>query len=68
MSVERFIRFVDEKGAILYGELSSSEMTRKLEGKSATLLSGDPFTGLSRTGSKATIKKVDSTHFLDFPC
>jgi len=58
MSVERFIRFVDEKGSISYGELSSSEITGKLEGKSATVLSGDPFTGLSRTGNKATIKKL----------
>lgn len=58
MSVERFIRFVDDKGAISYGELSASEITGKLEGKSATVLSGDPFTGLSRTGNKATIKKL----------
>jgi len=58
MSVERFIRFVDEKGSISYGELSSSEITGKLEGRSATVLSGDPFTGLSRTGNKATIKKL----------
>jgi hypothetical protein len=58
MSVERFIRFVDEKGSIAYGELPSSEISGKLEGKIANVLSGDPFTGLSQTGNKATIKKV----------
>ena len=58
MSVERFIRFVDEKESIRYGELSSSEITGKLEGKFATVLSGDPFTGLSQTSEKATIEKV----------
>jgi hypothetical protein len=58
MSVERFIRFMDEKGSITYGELSSSEITGRLEGKSATVLSGNPFSGLSRTGNKATIEKA----------
>ncbi|KAE9363332.1 hypothetical protein N431DRAFT_357475 [Stipitochalara longipes BDJ] len=58
MSVERFIRFVDERGSILYGELSSTEIAGKLEGKSVTILSGDPFTRLSRTDRKAAIKKL----------
>jgi len=52
------VRFVDEKGATSYGELPSSETTGRLEGKSVTLLSGDPFIGFSKTGKKATIKKL----------
>ncbi|KAH8812366.1 hypothetical protein F5884DRAFT_785190 [Xylogone sp. PMI_703] len=58
MSVSNFVRFVDEKGATVYGELPPSELTGKLEGKVATVLSGDPFTGLSKTGNQATIKKL----------
>ncbi|RFU28885.1 hypothetical protein B7463_g7440, partial [Scytalidium lignicola] len=58
MSVANFVRFVDEKGATVYGELSPSELTGRLEGKTATVLSGDPFTGFSKTGNQATIKKL----------
>ncbi|PMD34375.1 hypothetical protein L207DRAFT_605003 [Hyaloscypha variabilis F] len=58
MSVERFIGFKDKKGSVSYRELSSTEITGNLEGKSATVLSSNPFTRLSRTDQKATIKKL----------
>jgi len=58
MSVGRFVRFQDEKGATVYGDLPVSLTAGNLEGKSVEALSGDPFTGFSKSGSKATIKKV----------
>jgi len=58
MSVDRFIRFSDESGSILYGEPSASDITKKLEGISVPVLSGDPFTGLKKSGKSATVKKL----------
>lgn len=58
MSIERFIRFSDESGAIHYGELPLSDTSTKIEGLSVAVLSGDPFTGLSRSGKNATVKKL----------
>ena len=58
MSVQRFIRFIDESGAIQYGELLSSATTSKLQGTSVEVLSGNPFNGFSKTGKQSTIKKV----------
>jgi hypothetical protein len=58
MSVERFVRFVDESGATVYGELASSATASKLEGTSVSILSGNPFDGFSKTGKQSTIKKV----------
>jgi hypothetical protein len=58
MSVERFVRFIDENGATAYGELPSSATTSKLEGTSVSALSGNPFDGFSKTDRQSTIKKV----------
>jgi hypothetical protein len=59
MSVERFVRFIGDDGATGYGEPSSSTTTAsKLEGTSVSVLSGNPFDGLSKTGKQSTIKKV----------
>jgi len=58
MSVERFIRFSDEKGAVLYGDLPASATTKRIEGISIPVLSGDPFTGFTKTGNNATVKKL----------
>lgn len=58
MNGSNFIRFINEKGVEVYGELSSTETRGNLEGKSAAVLSGDPFTGFTKTGGQATIKKV----------
>lgn len=64
MSVDRFVRFEDEKGATVYGDLPSSLTAGNLEGKSVEVLSGDPFTGFSKSGSQATIKKVCLPYYL----
>jgi hypothetical protein len=58
MSIERFVRFVDENGAVAYGELPLSATTSKLEGISVPVLSGNPFDGFSKAGRQAIIKKV----------
>jgi hypothetical protein len=58
MSIERFVRFVDENGVTSYGELPPSKRAGRLEGSTVGLLSGDPFTGFSKTGRQTTIKKV----------
>lgn len=58
MSIERFIRFSTSDGKIHYGELSHSETTKKIEGISVPVLTGDPFTGFSKSGENATVKKV----------
>jgi hypothetical protein len=57
MSIERFVRFVDNSGATVYGELPSSA-TGKLEGNSVEVLSGSPFDGFAKTGKQAAIKKA----------
>jgi len=58
MSIERFIRFSDESGSVLYGEPSASDITKKIEGISVPVLSGDPFTGFTKSGKTATVKKL----------
>lgn len=58
MSITNFVRFEDERGTTVYGDLPASEVSGKLEGKTVEVLSGEPFTGFTKTGNKATIKKV----------
>jgi len=58
MSVERFVRFVDKTGKIVYGEPAASQLFDRLEGVEVDVLSGDPFTGLSKTGTRALISKL----------
>jgi len=58
MAVSRFIRFADESGKISYGEPKEDALTTNLTGASVEVLSGDPFTALSPTGSTAVAKKV----------
>lgn len=58
MSLERFIRFEDERGEFLYGEVSLSDLDGSLEGKTVTVLMGEPFTGLSKSRNTSVVKKV----------
>lgn len=58
MAVEAFIRFEDENGGVKYGEVSRSDLSKELQGTKVTVLSGDPFTGLSTTSEKTTVKKA----------
>lgn len=61
MTVSRFIRFADESGKISYGEPKGDALTTNLTGASVEVLSGDPFTGLSPTGSTVVVKKARSS-------
>ncbi len=58
MSVSNFIRFEDEAGVVLYGEVQVPENAGKFEGTSVKVLAGDPYTGFSSTGKEAKVKKV----------
>jgi len=58
MSVERWIRFSDKKGDVLYGELSTEATKKPIEGITVPVLSGDPFTGLTKTDKTATVTKL----------
>lgn len=64
MSVERFIRFENGEGSVLYGEVSTADLNDNLEGKSVPVLAGNPFTGLSKAGYTSAVKKVSGTN----PC
>jgi len=67
MSIERFVRFADKSGKIVYGEPAASQLSDRLEGVEVAVLSGDPFTGLSKTGTRAIISKVSSALFIGQP-
>jgi len=58
MSIERFVRFIDGNGETVYGEPTAEDVKGKLEGKVVTLLSGEPFTGFSKTDTKVAISKL----------
>ncbi len=60
MAIERFVRFVDASGAKLYGEPTAADVKGNLEGKTVTVLAGDPYTGFQSTSEKAVIKQVRS--------
>ncbi|KAK1090502.1 hypothetical protein LTR48_008176, partial [Friedmanniomyces endolithicus] len=57
MSIKSIIRFVDAEGRTCYGEPTIESLSKPLEGANVEVLSGDPFTGLSRTGSHANVGK-----------
>ncbi|GME64626.1 Fumarylacetoacetase [Neofusicoccum parvum] len=58
MSFTNLIRFKDEHGKVLYGDVPESSLNN-LVGASVTVLTGDPFEGgLSPTSEKATVKEV----------
>lgn len=64
MSLKRFIRFEDDSGEIFYGSVSIADLEGSLEGKLVTVLTGDPFTGLSMTQRTSTVKKVSGRYFV----
>jgi hypothetical protein len=58
MSISNFIRFEDEAGVVLYGEVQLPGSVSKFEGTSVKVLAGDPFTGFTSTGKETKVKKV----------
>ncbi|KAF4310394.1 Fumarylacetoacetase [Botryosphaeria dothidea] len=58
MSFTNLIRFRDERGRVLFGDIPESSLNN-LVGASVTVLGGDPFEGgVSATSEKAVVKEV----------
>lgn len=58
MPFDRFIRFVDENGSTVYGNLEHEMNADQIVGSKVALLAGDPLGGFSKTAVKRTVKKV----------
>jgi transcription initiation factor TFIIH subunit 2 len=58
MAFERLIRFVDEKGEVVYGNLEEETPTKEIEGSVVKVIDGSIEKGFSKTNQKATVKKV----------
>ncbi len=58
MAFERLIRFEDGKGDIVYGNLENETPTKEIEGSVVEIIDGSLEEGFSKTGQKATVKKV----------
>ncbi|KAI1613499.1 hypothetical protein EDD37DRAFT_689103 [Exophiala viscosa] len=58
MTFDRLIRFADETGSVRYGELTAELAANQIVGIEVDVLEGHPFEALSRTGEKATVKKL----------
>jgi transcription initiation factor TFIIH subunit 2 len=55
---ERLIRFENQEGKTIYGNLEKETSTRDIEGSSVEVLEGDVKGGFRKTGGKATVGKV----------
>lgn len=55
---ERLIRFQNDEGKIVYGNLEKETPTREIEGKEVEVLEGDVQTGFKKTGGKAKVGKL----------
>lgn len=63
MSFTNLIRFRDERGRVLFGDIPESSLNN-LVGAFVTVLSGDPFEGgVSATSEKAVVKEVSACIF-----
>lgn len=63
MSFTNLIRFRDERGRVLFGDIPESSLNN-LVGAFVTVLSGDPFEGgVSATSDKAVVKEVSACIF-----
>ena len=58
---EYLVRFVDEEGTIVYGNVSEEIPAENLVGASISSLSGDPFTGLNPTKEQKVVVKVSQS-------
>jgi transcription initiation factor TFIIH subunit 2 len=58
MAFERLIRFEDEKGEVLYGNLEKETPTKEIEGSVVEVIDGSIEKGFSKASRKATVKKV----------
>lgn len=58
MAFERLIRFEDEEGKVVYGNLEKETPTKEIEGSVVEVIDGSIEKGFSKTSPKATVKKV----------
>lgn len=58
MAFERLIRFVNDAGEIVYGNLEKETPTKEIEGSVVEVIDGSIEKGFSKTSQKATVKKV----------
>ena len=58
MSFKRLVRFVDEKGETLYGDLGDTVPSKDITGSKVSVLNGDLASGFKPAGKEATISKV----------
>jgi transcription initiation factor TFIIH subunit 2 len=60
MSFKRLVRFVDENGQTLYGDLGDTVPSADVTGSTVVVLDGNLETGWRQSGRQATITKVRS--------
>jgi transcription initiation factor TFIIH subunit 2 len=65
MAFERLIRFENEKGDVVYGNLEKETPTKEIEGSIVEVIDGSIEKGFSKTTQKATVKKV--SYLLSIP-
>ncbi len=58
MSFDHLIRFVDDKGAVRYGNLDKVVAVKSIVGSKVQLLSGNFDDGFQRTDDEATVHQV----------
>lgn len=58
MSFSRLIRFVDEDGAIRYGDVVEEIPASDIIGTKLDTLDGDPFGTMTKSGQQATVTKI----------
>jgi transcription initiation factor TFIIH subunit 2 len=61
MAFERLIRFEDEKGEVVYGNLVKETPTKEIEGSVVEIVNGSIEKGFSKTTQKTTVNKVNSS-------
>ncbi|EXJ79165.1 hypothetical protein A1O3_08666 [Capronia epimyces CBS 606.96] len=57
-SWSRLIRFVDENGAVRYGDVVEERPASEMIGTKVDTLDGDPFGAMTRTHQQATVTKI----------
>ena len=58
MGFDRFIRFIDEHGETVYGNLPEEIALSQIEGSQVEVLAGGPLSGFQKTDEQKTVKKA----------
>jgi hypothetical protein len=65
MTFKRLIRFENENGEVVYGNLEKETPTKEIEGSVVEVIDGSIEKGFSKTSQKATVKKA--SYLLSIP-